>query len=210
MSEPSGRGRGYSSRSTERPQARPPPRHPGMQAGRPHTVTPRASSSGRSRHRTWLGRTPRRKGREAHRGSRLPPAQSGSAPSSAAPGPSSLAALLPAMACHAGPALLTWTGCRTSIYGPGATMVHQLIHLECYRQADSPNRLLFPSPRPLGRQQVWHQGGRWVCVCPCAPPVCWGHCCTLTKRTPGGSEHAWPAPRPRSAPPSVHQCGHSF
>ena len=94
-SEPSGRG--YSSRSTEGTWTRPPPRHPGMQAGRPHMVTPRASSSGRSRHQTWLGRTPRRHKQERpHQGSRLPRAQSGAAPSSAAPGPSSpLAALLP-------------------------------------------------------------------------------------------------------------------
>lgn len=73
-SEPSGRG--YSGQSTEAPRARPPPRLPGMQAGRPHMVTPRASSSGQSRHRTWLGRTPRRHKQEwPHQGSHLSPAQ---------------------------------------------------------------------------------------------------------------------------------------
>lgn len=204
MSEPSWRGRGYSSRSTEGPQARRPHANPGMQAGRPHTVTPRALFLV-GQHRTWLGRTPRRKGREATEGPACPRHRSGS-----------VRPVLPRAALlagspaprhglpQAGPALLTWTGCGTSIYGPGAAMVHQLIHLT-RRQADSPNRLLFPIPRPLGHQQVWHQDGRRACVrCAHAPPVCWGHCCTLLKGHREGVSTPGQRPAPSLCPrPSI-------
>lgn len=71
------------------------------------------------------------------------------------------------------PALPTRTGCGTSVYGPGAAMVHRLIHLERYRQADSRNRPLFPSPRPLGVSKC----GTKVedgCVCVCVRHLCAG------------------------------------
>ena len=52
-------------------------------------------------------------------------------------------------------------------------MVHRLIHLERYRQADSRNRPLFPSPRPLGVSKC----GTKVedgCVCVCVRHLCAG------------------------------------
>lgn len=61
-----------SSWSAEGPACWPPPRSPGMKWMAPPTLTPRASASGRNRHRTLLGRSPRRhKEEQPHQ--RLPP-----------------------------------------------------------------------------------------------------------------------------------------
>ena len=183
-SEPSGRG--YSSRSTEAPWARPPPCHPGMQAGRPHMVTPQASSSGQSRHRTWLGHTPRRHKQEwPHQGSHLSPAQR--EPLRAVQQPCCPRAVLSRWQPSSRCSLLHWPGpadpdrrrdVRLWTWRCHGAPTHSFPTL--WTQADSPNRLPFQSPRPSGVSKCGTKVEDRMRVC--APRVCWDHCSTFTER----------------------------
>ena len=129
-----------------------------------------------------------------HRGSRCRPSSS-----HAAPGPSSPAGS-PAPRCSllTGPALPTQTGDGTSVYGPGAATVHQLIHFQRYG-----HRLTAPTGSPSkaqGPRASASVAPRWKtgCVCVCATCVCAGT--TAAHLLKGGSECTWPAPVPPVCP----------
>jgi len=144
------------------PLARPPPRSPGMKWTAPHTLTPRASSSGRNRHRTLPGHSPRRHKKAA---SPRTPAQGRPCPPRPAgrPPPRTQDRVAPAAAGRPGaqtPCSGTLaTPARGNLGGPsvcvsGAASVHPLVYPEGHR-------LLSQSRRFAGlSQQVESRGAR--------------------------------------------------
>lgn len=124
-----------------------------MQCRQASPVTPQASSSGRNRHRTWPGHTPRRQKEEGpHQGSRPPPGTEQS--SSVCCRPSRSRAALRTVLSRwqqprSPPSLYPQRSPLDQLRRPGpdipdrrrdfclciwCSMVHRLIHLERYRR----------------------------------------------------------------------------